>query len=180
MDIEKALLKEHSRKTSLKIADYVAKNTSELKVLVELFIRGPYRMTQRASWPLSMIGEEHREMIIPYLSRLIAFASTPGVHDAAKRNVMRILQFAGVPKRLRGKALDLAFTFFQDKKEPIAVRVFSMSVIEQLTRSEDELRRELQIMIEDEMPYAGPGFRSRGSKILKVMLREQKEKNRAI
>jgi hypothetical protein len=56
-----------------------------------------------------------------------------------------------------------------DPKEPIAVRVFSMSVLANITRHEPDLKKELRIIIEDQLPFASAGFRARAKKVLKEL-----------
>ncbi|GHN02752.1 hypothetical protein WSM22_42410 [Cytophagales bacterium WSM2-2] len=56
-----------------------------------------------------------------------------------------------------------------DKKEPVAVRVFSMTVLGNLAVKVPELRNELIPLIEDQMPYVSAGFVSRGRKVLKQL-----------
>lgn len=167
MDLRAAIAKENSKNQALKVADYVQDNVSRFKALVEVFIQGPYRLTQRAAWPLSICVERYPELAEPYYDQLLNFAVRPGVHAAVKRNVMRLLQFVDIPRRSQGKALKVAFAFLQDRKEPIAVRVFSMTVIERLSEDKPEILHELCLLLEDEMPFAGPAFRSRGMKILR-------------
>jgi hypothetical protein len=52
-------------------------------------------------------------------------------------------------------------------KQPIAVRVFSMTVLCNLAGKLPELKNELIPLIEDQMPYGSAGFISRGRKVLK-------------
>jgi len=82
---------------------------------------------------------------------------------------MRLLQFVEIPKRLQALTLETCFQFFLDKKEPIAVRVFSMTVLSKLARKLPDLKNELVPLIEDQMPYASAGFISRGRKVLKEL-----------
>ena len=60
----------------------------------------------------------------------------------------------------------ICFSFLQNPKEPIAVRVFSMTVLAQIAKKQPGLKKELTLMIEDQLPYAGPAFRSRARKVL--------------
>ena len=122
MDIEKVVATEHNKRQCAKIVRYVADNPDRFKELVEIFLRGPYRITQRAAWPLSVCVEEHPELALPHLAALIKSPVQPGVHDSVKRNVMRLLQFIEIPKRWHGRVLELAFNFLNDRKEPVAIR----------------------------------------------------------
>ncbi len=171
VDIRQSLIREHSKQQTTRIVKYVGKSPERFAELVQVFLQGPYRVTQRAGWPLSICIEERPELIDPHLSRLLKFAEDPAHHDSVKRNVLRLLQFIEIPKRLQGKVADLCFQYLQDKKETIAVRVFAMSVLANLCRTLPSLSNELALIIEEGMPYGTPAFTSRGSKILKAIRR---------
>lgn len=169
MDLTKALLKEHSKAQMTKIVDYVGQNKARFKVLVEVYLAGPYRVTQRAAWPLSYCVEHHPELVKPHLKPLLDFLNKPGIHDAVKRNTLRLLQYSELPKRLHGRVADLCFQYLQSKREPIAVKAFSLTVLQRIVEVQPELGSELKIIIEDQLPYASPAFRSRAMKVLKTI-----------
>jgi hypothetical protein len=169
MDLTKALLKEHSKAQMTKIVDYVGQNEARFKVLVEVYLAGPYRVTQRAAWPLSYCVERHPGLVTPHLKRLLDFLDKPGLHDAVKRNTLRLLQYVDLPKRLHGRVADLCFQYLQSKREPIAVKAFSLTVLQRIVEVQPELGTELKIIIEDQLPYASPAFRSRARKVLKTI-----------
>ena len=169
MDFRDCLQKEHSKDLTTKIADYVGLNMARFKRLVEVYLTGPYRLTQRAAWPLSLCVERHPGLIKPHLGAILKFVGRPGVHNAVKRNTVRLLQFIDIPRRYQGTVADLCFAYLSDRKETIAVRVFSMTVLSKLASQEADLRRELKLLIEDELPYASPAFRSRASRTLQEL-----------
>ena len=173
MDLQKVILKEHSRAQATKIADYVGDNTALFKELVEVYLNGPYKITQRAAWPLSLCVENYPKLIKPHLGRILAFLDKPGIHNAVKRNTLRLLQFVTIPKQYHGRVADICFNYLQDKKEPVAVKVFSMTVLSNIIINEPDLRRELRIILEDQLPYASPGYLSRARKILADMDADQ-------
>jgi hypothetical protein len=167
MDLRTALLKEHSRNQTLKIADYVGLSEPRFKELVDVYLAGPYRITQRSAWALSLCVERYPHLLKPHFKRILDHLKTPGVHNAAKRNTIRLLQFVEVPKVHFGRVADLCFGYLRDNKEAVAIRVFSMSVLNNLARREPDLLGELRITIEDRMHSSSPAFRSRASKILR-------------
>lgn len=169
MDLQKALLKEHSKAQANQIADYVGDNEPIFKELVDVYLAGPYRITQRASWPLTICVERHPELIKPHLNKILKLLNTPSIHDAVKRNTMRLLQFVEIPKIYHGRVADLCFNYLGDKKEPVAVKAVSMTVLAQITEAVPELKRELKMIIEDQLPYSSPGFIARANKVLKVL-----------
>jgi hypothetical protein len=171
MDFRDRLQKEHSKNQTIKIADYVGVNKARFKDLVDIYLAGPYRITQRAAWPISLCVERHPELILPHLGLILKHAADPGVHDAVKRNTVRLLQFIEIPRRYWGPVADLCFGYLKDRKQAIAIRVFSMTVLVKLVSKEPDLRLELKLLIEDELPYASPAFRSRASRTLKEISR---------
>ncbi|MEQ9591302.1 MAG: hypothetical protein RLN86_01825 [Cyclobacteriaceae bacterium] len=169
MNIIKELSKDFSKAKRDKIVAYIGKDKERFKELIEAFLNGPYRQTQRAAWPLSYAIKKNPSLIKPHLNRVIRNLSKPSIHDAVKRNTVRFLQSIDIPSSLQGEALDTCFKFLQSPKEPIAIKVFSMTVIANLAKEHPEIQNELKTIIEDQMPYGSAGFRSRGSKILKQM-----------
>ena len=169
MDLRKTLLQEHSSAVTTKIVDYVNDSPIRFKALVEVFITGPYRITQRAAWPLSYCVERHPGLITPYFKTLLDMLKRADAHVAVRRNIVRLLQFVQIPVRYRGRVATLCFDLLQDKREPVAVRVFAMTVLGNLVAHEPELTGELRVIIEDNLPYGSPAFTSRARKILKTL-----------
>jgi len=169
MNLEKEILKEHSKRQRDRIVAYIGKDKKRFSTLVDVFLGGPYRVTQRASWPLSMVAEHHPELFTPHLKKIIGNLKKPGLHDAVKRNTVRLLLFTKIPGTLQGIVVDLCFSFLQNPKESIVVHVFSMTLLARIAKTQPELKKELCIIIEDRLPYAGPAFRSRGYKTLREL-----------
>jgi hypothetical protein len=169
MDIRKELLKEHSKKQTTKVVKYIGNDPQRFKLLVTLFLDGPYRVTQRAAWPLAYCVQDNPGLITPHLKKVIAMLDKSGVHDAAKRNILRFLQEIEIPKKFYGILTDRCFNFM-DPKEPIAVRVFAMTVLARIAKAEPDLQKELRIIIEDQLPYASAAYLSRAKKVLKKLI----------
>lgn len=169
MNLKEVALKEHSKAQCSKIVDYIGNDPKKFSELVKVFLEGPYRVTQRIAWPLSYCVEENTALIHPHLSQILKYVQRPGLHDSVKRNVARLLQFIDIPKKHQGAVADICFKFFSDKKESIAVRVFSMAVLANLAKEIPELKNELIPIIEDQLPFGTPAFVSRGRKVLKEL-----------
>jgi hypothetical protein len=169
MNLLKEITYKHSKVQMLKIVQYVGADPIKFNELVQVFLIGPYRVTQRAAWPLSNCVELHPSLVKPHLKKLINFLANADVHDAVKRNILRLLQFIYIPKSLQGKTADLCFQFLGNTKEPIAIRVFAMTVLANLAKENPELKNEIIPLIEDQMPFGSAGFRSRGKKVLKQL-----------
>lgn len=168
MDIKKELLKEHSKRQVTKVVKYIGKDPTRFNLLIKIFIGGPYRVTQRAAWPLSYCVEAHPTLIKPHLKSVLKMLDKQDAHVAVKRNILRFLQDIEIPRRFYGVVTDRCFSLM-DSKEPIAVRVFAMTVLANITKEEPDLKKELRIVIEDQLPYASAGYLSRARKVLSVI-----------
>jgi hypothetical protein len=165
MDIKKELLKEHSKRQTTKVVNYIGKNSSRFNSLIKIFLEGPHRVTQRAAWPLSCCVEAHPALIKPHLKPVLKMLDKQDAHVAVKRNILRFLQDIEIPKRLYGAVTERCFSLM-NPKEPIAVRVFAMTVLANIADEEPDLKKELRIVIEDQLPYASAGYLSRARRVL--------------
>ncbi len=160
------ILKEHSRKQAEKIAHLIMQDSENFALLVELFFYGEYRVTQRASWPLSILAEKHPEYFEPFIEKIILNLKNQ-VHDAVKRNSTKILLLIEVPENLKGVTIDIMFSLLLDKKQPVAIKANVLSILHKLCKNEPDLIREIKLIVEDQMPYASQAFTGRASKLFK-------------
>lgn len=169
MNLVKELLSEQSKSRKDKIVDYIGSNPKRFGQLIKLFLAGPYRVTQRASWPLSYCVQQYPQLITPYLKKLLAVISSDNPPEAAKRNIYRTLQFTSIPKSLQGRTYELAIATVTTPSEAIAVRVFALTVAGNIAKENPDLRNEIRLIIEDQLPFGSAGFVSRSKKILKAL-----------
>lgn len=169
MNLVEEILKEHSKKQKDKLVNYVDNDPKRFAELVHVFLQGPYRVTQRAAWPLSYCIEQYPDLLKPHFRKILSQLGKKNIHDSVKRNTLRMLQFVRVPKVYQGITADLCFGFLTDLKEPVAIRVFAMTVLANIAKEVPDLKNELIPLIEDQIPYASAGFLSRGGKVLKQL-----------
>lgn len=167
MNLETEIVKTHNKRNRDKIVAYIGNDPGKFAQLVEIFLMGPDCVTQVSSWPLSYCVEKYPSLLKPNWKKILAFASKPDMHDAVKRNTMRMIQFAQIPKIHQGITTNLGFKFLADTREPAAIRVFAMSVLANLANEIPELKNELIPLIEQQLPYSSAAFISRGRKVLK-------------
>jgi hypothetical protein len=168
MNLQKALLSEHSKAQTIKIVHFIGDNPERFKELMHLFFDPDYRTTQRAAWVMSGCVQKHPSLVTPYLNKMINNLRKP-VHDAVKRNTVRVLQHLDLPDKLMGKTADICFELLSTPSEAIAIKAFSMTVLLNITKKQPDLKNELRILIEDQIPYASAGFLSRAKKTLKEL-----------
>lgn len=151
-----------------RIVSYVGDDTEKMAVLMTFFLDQTYhwRYNQRAAWPVSKIAEQRPDLVQPYIGNMMA-ASREARHDAVKRNTVRILQFVPIPEELEGVVFDLCYTWLNDPAEPVAIRVFSMTVLTSIAEKYPEMADELRSCILLHYDNGTAGFQSRARKTLK-------------
>jgi hypothetical protein len=166
MNIREALLEEHSKKQALKIADYIGNDEQRFADLMGLFFNDEYRVCQRAAWSVRLIAAKYPELIATYLKPMLLNLENP-VHDAVKRNTVRILKdIDPLPESLLGIAATICFNFMATPSVPVAIKVFSMQILYKICLKEPDLKNELQMLIEDLSPNESKAFASAGKHIL--------------
>lgn len=167
MNLEEELLKEHSRRQAEFIAGWVGTRPERIRALMKVFLQGDPLLTQRSAWVVGILGDTSPRLLQPYWGKLLRRIQEPGIHDAARRNVVRALQFVSIPPHLLGTVTTVCFDALSDRHTPIAVRVCAMSVLARIAENKPELGRELRIIIEQHLPYEGPAFSARARRVLR-------------
>lgn len=165
MDLREALLAEHSRDRAQLICEYVGDDRERFAELIDLMTGPVYRVSQRAAWPVSLCVECNPDLITPYFPTLLRELERDNAHDAVRRNVARLLQFVDIPKRYKGRFFDACSALLADVSNPVAIRVFSMSVAANIAKDSPELISELKAIASQQPEVATAGFRSRFRKI---------------
>ncbi|MEO5995692.1 MAG: hypothetical protein ABIN89_03220 [Chitinophagaceae bacterium] len=170
MKLRDEILKEHSREQTGKIVQWAANNQDRFDELFELFIKDEYRVVQRASWPLSYCVLQNPGLIKKHFGRLIKNLDQPNLHNAVKRNTIRLLQAVTIPEKYQGSVMNTCFNYISSPDEAVAVKAFSLTVLDNLSKSYPEILPEIKLLIEERWNYETAAFKSRAKKILKKVL----------
>ena len=166
MNIKTALLKEHSKKQCAAIVKWVGNDQKRFDELFDLFLHEEYRVVQRAGWPISNCIEQHPALIKKHFARLLKNLGKEGIHDAVKRNTIRLLQFVDIPEKFHGQVMDICFNYIVSPTEAVAVKAFSITVLQNLARKYPEIINEIKLVIEERWDYETMAFKTRAKKLL--------------
>ena len=167
MKLRDTILKVHSKANCEKIVKWIGDDQKKFDELFYLFLNDEYRVVQRAAWPVSCCVEENPAFIKKHFTNLLQNLNKPGIHVAVKRNTVRLLQFVSIPEKFHGQVMDICFRFISAPEEPVAVKAFSLTLLNNLARQYPEIKKEIKLVIEDRWDYETPAFKSRARKILK-------------
>lgn len=169
MTLREQILKEHSKANCETIVKWIGNSQPRFDQLFDLFLNDESRITQRASWALSNAVSQHPGLIRKHLARLLANLEKPGLHDAVKRNSMRLLQYVEIPTRYDGPVMNLCFNYIESPNETVAVKAFALTVLQNLSKKYPEIKPELKTIIEDRWDLETAAFRSRARKVLNTI-----------
>lgn len=167
MNLRQEILKEHSKAQCTKIVKWVGSSQQRFDELFRLFLHDEYRVVQRAAWPLSYCVIAHPSLISKHWKQLLGNLKKPNLHDAVKRNSIRLMEDIDIPEKFHGEVMNICFGYLESPTEPLAVKCFSMTVLAKLAKEYPEIKPELKLIIEDQLPHQTAGFKSRAKKILK-------------
>jgi hypothetical protein len=169
MQLRETILSEHSKANCIRITNWIGSNQQRLDELFDLFLNDEYRVVQWAAWPLSNAVIAHPQLIKKHFGRLLKNLKKPGLHEAVKRNTVRLLQDIVIPEKYHGDVMNLCFDYIISPTEKPAVKAFSLTVLQNLSKQYPEIKQELKTIIEDRWEFESSAFRSRAKKILKEL-----------
>ena len=167
MKLAEEILKEHSKKQCDKIVRWIGSDKNKFNELFNLFLHGEYRITQRAAWPLSYSAIAHPELMNGNFEKLITNLKNPGLHDAIKRNSVRLLQAVNIPEEHEGDVMEICFQYLASPAEAVAIKAFSLTVLNNLSKKYPEIIGEIKLLIEEQLPYQSAAFKSRAKLFMK-------------
>jgi hypothetical protein len=168
-NLREAILKEHSKAQCTNIVNWVGKSQQHFNELFNLFLNDEYRVVQRAAWPLSYCVIGHPEFIKNHWGSLISNLQKPNLHNAVKRNSIRLLQDIAIPKKYQGQIMDLCFKYIESPAEAVAVKAFSLTVLTNLAKQYPEIVPEIKLIIEDQAPCFTAALKVRAKGFLKAV-----------
>lgn len=167
MNLKESIPERYSKQDFKEIIDWIDGSPEHFGDLMEVFFENNSRKNQYAASVMIHCVDKWDYLLTPYLEKLILNLQNQNLKDATKRNTVRVLQDVQIPENLQGILADICFQYLQKPSEAIAIKVFSMTIIHNLTKDYPELKEELQFILAEQMPFQSAGFRSRAGKILK-------------
>jgi hypothetical protein len=166
-NLRQQILKEHSKAQCSAIVNWVGTLQQRFDELFNLFLNDEYRVVQRAAWPVSYCVQAHPEFIKKHWNSFVENLQKPNLHNAVKRNSIRLLQDIAIPKKYQGQIMDICFKYVESPTEAVAVKAFSLTVLGNLAKQYPEIIPEIKLLIEEQMPHQTAAFKSRAKAFLK-------------
>jgi len=169
MDLEEEILREHSKRQALKIAGWIGTDEKRFRELLDVFPKGVTRGEQCWAYSLGTHFDKYPDLAKINLAPLVKKLDDPGLHVSVRRNIVRILQHADIPKKLQAQVINKCTGYLSDPNETVAVRCFSMTILVNLTKEYPEMKNEVAETIRFSVKNTTAGLNARARLELKKL-----------
>lgn len=169
--LQEILETENSRQIANIAAAYVGTDNERFETLLNLVFNGQIPVSQRASRVVDTCIEWEPQLLTKSIHyRIITYLLTCNDHTI-KRSLMRLLCRHSMvdDDDLLGQLVEKSFEWVQSAEEKVAFKVLAMQVLFNISKKIPELKHELILVIEEQLPYNSHGFKSRGRMLLKKL-----------
>lgn len=167
MNLREEILREHSKNQCTRIVHWVGSSQKRFDELFSLFLHDEYRVVQRAAWAVGNCVIDHPGLIKDHFRKLLDNLDKPNLHTSIKRNSIRLLEEIDIPEVYHGQVMDICLRFLESPAERVAVKAYSLSVLNKMSKLYPEIMPEIKLLIEDQMDTQTAAFKSRARKFLK-------------
>ena len=164
--IQKLLDEGHTKTLRDEIIMYVGQSPKRMKELMSFFFHEKWRYNQRSAWAVGEIGVFSPDMIQPYLAKMLEGLDN-AKHIAIVRNTIKVYSEIAIPEDLEGELFDRCMKYVEDTKAAIAVRCYSVNVLETIASKYPELQEDLVAILSEHMPHGSAGFKYRCRRAIK-------------
>ncbi|HBB92629.1 MAG: hypothetical protein A2X22_12255 [Bacteroidetes bacterium GWF2_49_14] len=163
--------------SSRSLADYAAMTVGDdpklLKQVFDLSLLQKKQVSMRAARVFDLCCERNPGFVRPWLKKIVR--ELPKLKDnSVKRIFLHILvRHPWVDDEVgMGRLIDTLFRWLSDDAQPIAVKAYSLSILENLSTLYPEFRNELILTLEESIPFwESAALQSHGRKMLKKLTR---------
>lgn len=173
MDLRKHLLDRNLKWNWDEIAKYCLRNPKDVRQIVEYCRDENEHVTKNAGAVIGKLIDYDKSILDPYLEELVKILHE-NRHDAVKRGITRVFQYASCPEESEGDLFDWVISALQSMEEAVAVKAFGMTAARKICEKYPELAGEMIPLLEM-IIYENPsaGLENRAKKELKKLLKLQ-------
>ena len=163
------ILAGNSRFNTDLVASYIGADEERFGELIDLMHDSKPPIPQRAAWIMTTVTDKYPWLIQPYLKKFIK--NLPNyTHPGLIRSVLRQFCQIEFPPNLKGEIFELSYNFLLDTKQPVAIRVFAMQILYNISATEPDLKNEVKLVLESLYDdFASAGISSRAGRLLKKL-----------
>jgi hypothetical protein len=169
MNLRDEILKEHSKRQAVKIAEWIGKDDKRFREFLDAFPKGETRGEQCWAYSLGTHFDKYPQLAKRHIAILVKMLNMQGIHISLRRNIVRILQKADIPEKLQAVVLNKCTEYLSDPNETVAVRCFSMTVLVNLAKIYPELKNETAELLRFAIKNSTAGLNARARNELRKL-----------
>ena len=172
MNFKKALSNDSRRAMIEAIADAIGTNKTYFTEVLKIAFTAKDMSSSRAARVIDMCTDRNPELGEYYANEIVLKLMT--IDDSrTKRSLCRIMT-RHLPKDedTLGHFINFAFETIASPKEPVALKVYAMQALFNISKQIPDIKNELIGIIEEEMPKNTYAFTGRGNILLKKLLKD--------
>ena len=155
------------------IADAVGENKTYFMEVLEIAFTAKDMSSSRAARVIDMCTDRNPDLG-EYFANDIAIKLMAQEDSRTKRSLCRIMtRHLPNDEDILGYFINFAFEQIASPKEPVALKVYAMQALFNISKQIPDIKNELIGIIEEEMPKNTYAFTGRGNMLLKKMNKKQ-------
>lgn len=144
----------------------IARNSDYYQNLMEIALYDSNQKSWRAAYLVDKINDDYPKLLFPYLQKMIEQVRIEK-NTGKKRHFLKLISMNDLNINQQGLVFDFCIETLKSAKEPAAVRVHAMQILQNIALKETELIPEILLVIENELEYhSTAGITSRGKKLI--------------
>ena len=174
MNFKEALSHDSRRAMIETIADAIGENKTYFAVVLEIANTAQDMSSSRAARVLDLCTERNFELG-NHFANDIALKLMSLKDSRTKRSLCRIMtRHLPNDEKILGHFINFAFELIASPKEPVALKVYAMQALFNISKKIPDIKNELIGIIEEEIPKNTHAFKGRGNMLLKKLTKERK------
>lgn len=157
MTLENLLELDQSRKNIDQVVALIVGQPKLFEQLWQIFLRDQEPLSRRAAWAIDIMNEKYPFILQTHIDQLMEVIQGFR-HDGMRRHSLRIIESHHITPANIEKLTDICFRWLEDNTMPVAVKMYSIKILERIAGEEPEIIRELIDIIEIQMNEATPWF----------------------
>jgi hypothetical protein len=167
--LTKMILAGNTRFNTDLVAAYIGTDEDLFSELIFLMHNGKPPVPQRAAWIMTAVTDKYPWLLIPYIKKIVNMMPSFN-HPGVVRGVLRQFCQIDFPGEIEGKIFEMSYNFLIDAKQPVAIRVYAMQILFNISEKEPDLKNELKLILESLLDdTTSGGIISRAGKLLKQL-----------
>ncbi len=141
----------------------------KLRLLMDVALHGKQPKSWRAVYVTDKINDNHPDLIAPFIPEIILQLKKEK-NSSKKRQFLKLVSKHDIPEKYFSFLIDYCLNCFTSSNEPVAVRVFAMQILYNISDKKPDLKPELLLVTEYEMElHPTPGVLAKGRNIAKKL-----------